>query len=47
MPSHQFKVGQRVVSHSLRTKAQGIGSRIIPDSAKAAGHRKLAEPGSA
>ncbi len=38
---------ERVVSHSLSTKAQGIGSRVLPDSAKAEMHRKQAEPGSA
>lgn len=38
---------ERVVSHSLSIKAQGLGSRLMPDSAKAAMHRKMAEPGSA
>jgi uncharacterized protein len=38
---------ERVVSHSLSTKLQGRGSRFIPDSAKAAMHRRMAEPGSA
>ncbi len=38
---------ERVVSHSLKTKAQGIGSRALPDSVKAEMHRKMAEPGSA
>jgi short-subunit dehydrogenase len=37
---------ERVVSHSVKTKAQGRGSRFLPDSAKAALHRKMAEPGS-
>ncbi len=37
---------ERVVSHSLKTKAQGIGSRVLPDSVKAEMHRKMAEPGS-
>ena len=37
---------ERVVSASLKTKLQGRGSRLLPDSAKAAMHRKLAEPGS-
>ncbi len=37
---------ERVVSASLKTKPQGRGSRLLPDSAKAAMHRKLAEPGS-
>ena len=38
---------ERVVSHSLSTKMQGHGSRLMPDRAKAAMHRKMAEPGSA
>jgi short-subunit dehydrogenase len=37
---------ERVVAASLATKLQGHGSRILPDSAKAAMHRKMAEPGS-
>jgi uncharacterized protein len=37
---------ERVVSHSLQTRLQGRGSRILPDSAKAAMHRRMAEPGS-
>ena len=36
---------ERVVSHSLKSKAQGIGSRVLPDSVKAEMHRKMAEPG--
>jgi short-subunit dehydrogenase len=35
---------ERVVSASLKTKAQGRGSRFLPDSAKAKLHRRLAEP---
>jgi short-subunit dehydrogenase len=38
---------ERVVSHSAKTKAQGRGSRFLPDAAKAEMHRKMAEPGSA
>ena len=38
---------ERVVSHALATKAQGRGSRFVPDSAKAAMHRRQAEPGTA
>jgi uncharacterized protein len=38
---------ERVVSHSLTTKLQGRGSRLLPDSAKAELHRRMAEPGSA
>lgn len=37
---------ERAVSHSLKTKAQGVGSRVLPDSVKAEMHRKQAEPGS-
>ncbi len=37
---------ERVVSHKLMTKAQGIGSRLVPDSVKAKMHRDQAEPGS-
>jgi short-subunit dehydrogenase len=37
---------ERVVSASLKTKLQGRGSRLLPDSAKAAMHRNLAKPGS-
>jgi short-subunit dehydrogenase len=38
---------ERVVSHSLKTKAQAAASRVVPDSVKAGQHRKMAEPGSA
>jgi uncharacterized protein len=37
----------RVVSHSLSTRAQGHGSRFLPDFAKAEMHRRQAEPGTA
>jgi uncharacterized protein len=37
---------ERAVSASLSTKLQGRGSRFLPDSAKAAMHRRMAEPGS-
>jgi uncharacterized protein len=37
---------ERVVASSLTTKLQGRGSRFLPDSAKAAMHRRMAEPGS-
>ena len=37
---------ERVVSASLSTKLQGRFSRALPDSMKAAQHRKMAEPGS-
>jgi short-subunit dehydrogenase len=38
---------ERVVSHSLSTKAQGRASRFMPDKAKGLMHRRMAEPGSA
>jgi short-subunit dehydrogenase len=38
---------ERVVSASMKTKAQGRAGRFMPDSAKAEMHRKMAEPGSA
>jgi short-subunit dehydrogenase len=38
---------ERVVAHSLKTKAQEMGSRLIPDSVKAAMQGKMVEPGSA
>jgi short-subunit dehydrogenase len=38
---------ERVVSASLKTKLQAGASRVLPDSAKAEMHRKMAEPGSA
>ena len=37
---------ERVVAASLSTKLQGRGSRFLPDSAKAAMHRRMAQPGS-
>src|SRR5215216_2556966 len=37
---------ERAVAASLSTKLQGRGSRLMPDSAKAAMHRRMAEPGS-
>jgi uncharacterized protein len=38
---------ERAVSASLSTKAQGRGSRFLPDKAKAEMHRRQAEPGTA
>ncbi|MFD6290503.1 SDR family NAD(P)-dependent oxidoreductase [Streptomyces sp. NPDC060205] len=35
---------KKVVAGSVRTKAQGLVNRILPDSAKAAAHRRMAEP---
>jgi short-subunit dehydrogenase len=36
---------ERVEAASLKTKVQGRASRFMPDSAKAAMHRRMAEPG--
>jgi short-subunit dehydrogenase len=38
---------EKVVGGSTKTKVQGAASKIMPDKAKAAMHRKMAEPGSA
>ncbi|XVU25989.1 hypothetical protein ACQPZJ_02715 [Actinoplanes sp. CA-054009] len=38
---------EKVVAGSFRTKVQGAASKVLPDKAKAAMHRKMAEPGSA
>jgi short-subunit dehydrogenase len=37
---------EQIVAGSLSTKLQGRGSRFIPDRAKSAMHRRMAEPGS-
>jgi short-subunit dehydrogenase len=37
---------ERIISASAKTRAQGRGSRLLPDSVKAQMHRKMAEPGS-
>ncbi|MCP3819986.1 SDR family NAD(P)-dependent oxidoreductase [Streptomyces sp. A3M-1-3] len=36
----------KVVAGSLRTKAQGVANKVLPDKLKAAAHRRMAEPGS-
>jgi short-subunit dehydrogenase len=38
---------EKVVAGSAKTKVQGATSKVMPDKAKAAMHRKMAEPGSA
>jgi short-subunit dehydrogenase len=38
---------EKVVAGSLKTKAQGVASNVLPDSLKAKAHKKMAEPGSA
>ncbi len=37
----------KVVAGSAKTKVQGLANKVLPDSAKAKMHRKMAEPGSA
>ncbi|MET9508637.1 SDR family NAD(P)-dependent oxidoreductase [Streptomyces flavidovirens] len=37
---------KKIVAGSVKTKAQGLVSKIVPDGVKAAAHRKMAEPGS-
>jgi short-subunit dehydrogenase len=38
---------ERVVAAPRKTKLQGLAGRLLPDSAKAQMHRRMAEPGSA
>lgn len=35
----------KAVTGSLKTKAQGLAGKVLPDGVKAAAHRRLAEPG--
>ncbi|MFG1603240.1 SDR family NAD(P)-dependent oxidoreductase [Actinoplanes sp. NPDC049265] len=42
-----MKGKQKVVAGSAKTKIQGAASKVMPDSAKAAMHRRMAEPGGA
>ncbi|MFF7296154.1 SDR family NAD(P)-dependent oxidoreductase [Streptomyces sp. NPDC008265] len=42
-----FAGKDKVIAGSLKTKAQGIANKILPDSLKAEAHRRMAEPGSA
>jgi uncharacterized protein len=42
-----LKGEEKVVAGSLKTRVQGAASKVMPDSAKAEMHRKMAEPGSA
>jgi short-subunit dehydrogenase len=41
-----MKGREKVVAASLRSKAQGMVNKVLPDRAKAAGHRAMAKPGS-
>ncbi|MDP9794027.1 short-subunit dehydrogenase [Catenuloplanes nepalensis] len=42
-----LKGKEKVVAGSVKTKVQGAASKVMPDSAKATMHAKMAEPGSA
>jgi short-subunit dehydrogenase len=42
-----LKGKQKIVPGSAKTRLQGAASKILPDSAKAEMHRRMAEPGSA
>ncbi|RSS84149.1 SDR family oxidoreductase [Streptomyces sp. WAC06614] len=42
-----FAGRDKVVAGSLRTKAQGMADKVLPDALKAEAHRRMAEPGSA
>lgn len=42
-----MKGRKKLVTGSLTTKAQGAAAKVLPDGAKAALHRKAAEPGTA
>jgi short-subunit dehydrogenase len=41
-----FEGKDKLVAGSVKTKVQGLANKVLPDSAKAAAHRKMAEPGS-
>ncbi|MFH9613487.1 SDR family NAD(P)-dependent oxidoreductase [Streptomyces pratensis] len=36
----------KLVAGSLKTRAQGLANKVLPDAAKSEAHRKMAEPGS-
>ncbi|MEU3844711.1 SDR family NAD(P)-dependent oxidoreductase [Streptomyces sp. NPDC028635] len=40
-----MKGRRKVVTGSAKTKAQGVADKVLPDAAKAAVHRRMAEPG--
>ncbi|MFF9909020.1 hypothetical protein [Streptomyces sp. NPDC013457] len=42
-----FAGKDKVVAGSLKTRAQGAATKILPDGLKVEGHRRMAEPGSA
>lgn len=39
-----MKDKDKIVAGSVKTKAQGVANKVLPDRAKAAAHRKMAEP---
>lgn len=41
-----FSDKDKLVAGSLKTKAQGLANKVLPDTAKAQAHRNMAEPGS-
>ncbi|MFF8513071.1 SDR family NAD(P)-dependent oxidoreductase [Streptomyces sp. NPDC015492] len=41
-----FAGKDKVVAGSLKTRAQGLANKVLPDGLKAEGHRRMAEPGS-
>lgn len=41
-----FSGKDKLVAGSLKTRAQGLASKVLPDTAKSQAHRKMAEPGS-
>ena len=41
-----FSGKDKLVAGSAKTKMQGLANKVLPDSAKAQAHRKMAEPGS-
>nr|WP_319354534.1 hypothetical protein [Streptomyces sp. ME01-18a] len=41
-----FRGKEKLVAGSLRTRAQGLANKALPDTAKSDAHRKMAEPGS-
>ncbi|MFE6225535.1 MULTISPECIES: SDR family NAD(P)-dependent oxidoreductase [unclassified Streptomyces] len=41
-----FAGEDKVVAGSLKTRAQGMAVKVLPDGLKAEGHRRMAEPGS-
>ena len=39
-----MKGKRKLVAASLKTKAQGVADKVLPDSLKAKAHRQMAEP---